>query len=88
VGEVGEGKDAMESAGDCVALKSDLIPLRRKELEGDDRPLDSTGCLSVDTARSNDEVDRSVGNESLAPPLSSSFNFSGSSSKSTKFFGA
>ena len=78
----------MEIAGECVALKSDLIPLRRTEPEGDDRPLDRTDCLSVEAARLNDRDGRSVENESLAPPLSSSFNFSGSSSKSTKFFGA
>jgi len=78
-----EGREVIDGVGECVALNTDLPSSRGAEPEGDARPFNSTGCLSVGVVLSKDRRGRSIDNESLIPPFRISRSFSDSSSKST-----
>jgi hypothetical protein len=67
---------------ECVPLRGLPSP-REAGPEGDARPFDCTGCLSVVIILSKDRRGRSVDDGSLTPPFRSSLSFSDSSSKST-----
>jgi hypothetical protein len=72
----------IDGVGECV--RPNRLPSPRGAgPEGDARPFDCTGRLSVGIVLSKDRRGRSVDDESLAPPFRSSLSFSDSSSKST-----
>lgn len=73
--------DVIDSVGECVLLNTDLTSPRGAGPEGDARPLNCGGCLSLGVVLSKDRRGRSVDDGSLIPPFRSSLSFSDSSSK-------